>query len=107
MKTPNPRPFPIMQPYIPNLRAIEVKYYGPTDTRGARVRLRDFRGILRDRWLPYSYEYDSATAFARAFLESEGWTLAHGAETPDAFLWLTPDFGRDSWTAPEPQEAAQ
>jgi hypothetical protein len=96
-----------MRPYIPNLRAIEVKYYGPTDTRGARVRLRDFRGILRDRWLPYSYGGATSPALAREFLESEGWTLAHGAETPDAFLWLSPDFGRDSWTAPEPQEAAQ
>lgn len=91
-------------PYIPNLRAIEVKYYGPTTTRGARVRLRDLRGILPTRWINYDYAHNSAADTARAFLESEGWTLAHGAETPDALLWLTPDFGRDSWTGPEPQE---
>ena len=81
-----------MQPYIPNLRAIEVKYYGPTDTRGARVRLRDLRGILPTRWISYDYAHGSAADTAREFLESEGWTLAHGAETPDAFLWLSPDL---------------
>ena len=96
-----------MRPYIPNLRAIEARYFGPTDYKGSRVRLPDLRGILPTRWIDYDYAHGGAADTARAFLESEGWTLAHGAETPDAFLWLSPDFGRDSWTAPEPQEAAQ
>ena len=95
-----------MRPYIPNLRAIEARYFGPTNTLGARIRLRDMRGILPTRWIPYDYAYNGAADWARAWLQSEGWTLVHGAETPDAFLWLSPDFGRDSWTAPEPQREA-
>ena len=92
---------------IPNLRAIEARFFGPTDMHGARVLLTDLRGLLPNRWIPYDHAYRSAADTARAFLESEGWTLAHGAETPDAFLWLSPDFGRTRWTAAEQQEAAQ
>lgn len=83
--------------HIPNLRAIEVKYYGPTYHRPARVRLRDLRGILPTRWIDYDHEHNSAADVARAFLESEGWPLVHGAETPDAFLWLSTDFRREGW----------
>jgi len=86
---------------LPNLRALEARYFGPTDTKGSRVRIRDLRLILPTHWIDYDHAHDSAADAARAFLESEGWTLAHGAETPEAFLWLSPDLGRASWTAPE------
>ena len=99
-----------MQPTnpLPKLRALEVRFYGPTDTKGSRVRIRDLRGlILRDLWLSYDHAHDSAASVAREALESRGWALEYGAETPDADLWLTREFRRDEWGVPAPQEAAR
>ena len=94
---------------LPILRALEVRFYGPTDTKGSRVRIRDLRGlILRDLWLSYDHAHgNSAASVAREALESRGWALEYGAETPDADLWLTREFRRDEWGVPASQEAAR
>jgi len=99
-----------MQPTnpLPNLRALEVRFYGPTDTKGARIRIRDLRGLIKwDLWLGYDHAHDSAKSMAREVLESRGWALEYGAKTPDADLWLTREFRRDEWGVPASQEAAR
>ena len=64
------------------MKAIETKYYGPTNTRGARVTARDSDGNAAT--IPYPYEL-SGEAVHRAAAEQlcgkMGWTgrLAGGA----------------------------
>jgi len=99
-----------MQPTnpLPKLRALEVRFYGPTNTKGARIRIRDLRGRIQcDLWLSYDHAHDSAASMAREALESWGWVLEYGAKTRDAHLWLTREFRRDEWGVPASQEAAQ
>ena len=92
---------------LPNLRSLEVKFYAPTDHRGARVRVRDLRGtIKKPLWISYSYTHDNAHDQARAYLESFGWSFVGQTETPEVNLLLTADFRRDSWTPPKVSAAS-
>jgi len=36
-------------------RAIHVEFFGPTNTKGARIRIKDMRQGTT-KWLPYNYE---------------------------------------------------
>ena len=39
---------------IPRLRALHIEFFGPTDTKGARVRIKDERNNVT-KFLPYDY----------------------------------------------------
>ena len=54
-----------------NLLAIEVRFIGPTNTKGCRVRLR-LMGQRRIRVIPYAYELRDSEDVARKWLESNG-----------------------------------
>ena len=85
----------------PLLRAIQTKYYGPTNHRGSRIRITDLREIIAGPlWISYDYEHNNAHEGAQAHLEAMGWTFTHLAEAPGGeILLLTPDFRRDTWSA--------
>ena len=56
--------------------AIIVKYYGPTNTKGSRVRLTLPRwtknGKPTTKWISYDYEQGNAFHTAQAWLEGKG-----------------------------------
>ena len=94
--------------HLPNLRSLEVKFYGPTNYRGARVRIRDLRGIIKKPlWISYSYTHDNAHDQARDHLESLGWSFVGQTMLPETNLLLTDDFRRESWELPEVSSASQ
>lgn len=88
-------------PYL-RLRPIQARYYGPTNHRGARIRLRDLRSIIEtDVWLDRDYE-DTPFEQARRFLEEMGWPIdghlvADGRQLPED-IFLTRAFTIDRWT---------
>ena len=93
---------------LPNLRSLEVKFYGPTNHRGDRIRIRDLRGIIeKPLWISYSYTYDNAHDQAREHLESLGWSFVGQTMLPETNLLLTDDFCRESWEMPEVSSASQ
>lgn len=54
-----------------NLRMFEVKYLGPTNTRGSRVKITDTR-FQKSVILSKSYKFDDVLEQAKEFLESKG-----------------------------------
>ena len=81
-----------------HLRALDIKYYGPPNYKGARVRVRDLRGIIeRPLWIPYDHAYNGASDVAEAYPREQGWTFERECETPDGHLLLTSTFRRETW----------
>lgn len=85
------------------LRPLLVKYYGPTNHTGARIRIRDGRGIIKsDLWLHRDYDVHWYGDQARGFLLHMGWPIeGHLVEDPENGLphvLLTRAFKIDSWT---------
>ena len=97
--------------HLPNLRSLEVKFYGPTNYRGARVRIRDLREIIeKPLWISYSYTpgwHNNAHDQAREHLESLGWSFVGQTMLPETNLLLTVDFRRESWELPEVSAVSQ
>ena len=56
---------------IPRLRSIHVQFYGPTNTRGARVRIKDERNNVT-KFLPYDYATGNILTQAYEYLEEKG-----------------------------------
>tara|TARA_R100000329_G_scaffold147633_1_gene135470 strand:- start:1338 stop:1592 length:255 start_codon:yes stop_codon:yes gene_type:complete len=55
------------------LQSIETKFYGPTNSRGSRVRAKACAGVL---WVSWDYELGNAgnhAAAAEAFAKKFGW----------------------------------
>ena len=85
---------------LPFLRGLQVKYYGPTNCRGSRVRIVDLRGIIKKPlWIPYSHECDGTIASARAYLEARGWVFEFFTEHHPSYILLTRDFRSETWEA--------
>ena len=94
--------------HLPNLRSLEIKFYGPTNYRGDRIRIRDLRGIIeKPLWIDYNYDHDNAHDQARDHLESLGWSFVGQTMLPETNLLLTDDFCRESWEMPEVSSASQ
>jgi len=56
-----------------NLRCIQVKFLGPTNTRGARVKLTENRHSSKDSiTLSYSYEIGDGLKQAEKYLKERG-----------------------------------
>lgn len=45
---------------------LEVKYKGPTDTKGSKIKVRTIYGVERSVWKSYSYEYDVPCPYSEA-----------------------------------------
>ena len=78
------------------MKAITTHYYGPTDTKGARIKVTD--GDWNFLWVPYDHAsphpHDVA---ARAFCRKMAWsgTLVRGSANwsgaGHVYVWLTDD----------------
>lgn len=57
--------------HIPRLRAVHIEFFGPTNTKGARVRLKDERNNVT-KWLSYDYAVGDIVAQAYTYLQEQG-----------------------------------
>jgi len=78
-----------------HFRGIQVKYYGPTNYRGSRIKLYDTRH-KKTIWLSYSYKYGDINAQAidhllKQGIESDGFTYD---EKTGVYTILTTNFDR-------------
>ena len=76
-----------------NLRMFEVKYLGPTNHRGSRVKITDTR-FKKSVTLSKSYNYDDILDQAKDFLKSKGIELVSRSwnESTGTDYLLTNDF---------------
>lgn len=90
---------------ITSARAIHVRFLGPTDYKGARVKLHDARGII-ERPITIGFDYDEQGSIntALAFLREQGWNT-EGARTVvlgrDDLIVLRDWTARDHWKSEE------
>lgn len=92
---------------ITSARAIRVRFLGPTDYKGARVKLTDTLGIIeRPTTIGFDYAEQGALRTALAFLREQGWDTT-GARTvdlgKDSLIVLRDWTSRDQWKAEEAQ----
>ena len=45
---------------------LEVKYKGPTEKKGSKIKVRTIYGVDRSAWKSYSYDYGSPCAYSEA-----------------------------------------
>jgi len=57
--------------HIPRLRALHVEFFGPTNTKGARVRIKDERNNVT-KWLSYDYAIGDIVGQAYVYLKEQG-----------------------------------
>jgi hypothetical protein len=73
------------------LHLVEIRYLAPTNTKGARVRLKSLRfreGIT----IPYNYEKNSILDIGVEFLENLGISPKFVGETPDGYILGVEEF---------------
>jgi len=78
---------------LPRYRALHVQFYGPTNTKGDRIRIKDMR--RGDTvWLPYNYEIGDIVNQAGDYLHTQGIDLCALVlhDTQDGYTLATPDF---------------
>ena len=78
---------------IPNLRVFEICYISPTNTKGARIRIKDLRHN-KTVIIPFEYADSNIKDTARTFLKSKGITCVSQGEGKKSYLLLSRDFGR-------------
>lgn len=77
-----------------NLRCIQVKYLGPTNTRGSRVKITENRlGSNDSITLPYDYKIGDDIQQAQKYLESRGINCLGYTELNDTLAIIV----SDSW----------
>ena len=60
-----------MHTSIPRLRALHIEFFGPTKTKGARVRIKDERNNVT-KWLSYDYAVGDIVEQSYTYLEQQG-----------------------------------
>jgi hypothetical protein len=90
---------------ITSARAIHVRFLGPTEYKGARVKLTDTRGIIeRPITLGFDYAEQGSIRTALAFLREHRWDT-EGARTVelgrDTLIVLREWTSRDHWKSGE------
>lgn len=76
---------------IQNLRAFEVKYLGPTNHNGARVKITDTRHN-KSIIVPYDYEASNASEIALKYLNKKGFRIVKKVCLERTDLLLTKNF---------------
>lgn len=74
-----------------NLQSIEVIYYGPTNTKGGRIKLVDHR-FNATKWIPYNYSKNNIVDMATEYLEGKGFNLVGETETKKGYMLLSDTF---------------
>lgn len=67
---------------IPRLRALHIEFFSPTDTKGARVRIKDERNNVT-KWLPYDYAVGDIVEQSYTYLQEQG-VIQEGKDECDA-----------------------
>jgi hypothetical protein len=67
-----------------NLHLIDVKYYGPTNSQGSRVRLRSHR-FKETKWLSYDYSIGDILSQAEEYLIKDGHNVVSHCETENGY----------------------
>ncbi len=73
-----------------NLRAFIVKYVGPTNSNGSRVKIADQR-FGKSKTLSYDHSTDTKGTAVK-YLEELGIKVRYQAEMKDAYILLTDNF---------------
>ena len=77
---------------IENVRILEAVYLGPTNSSGARVKIKDSRyGVSKT--IPYAYNSNSEGEVATKYLNSVGIKIFAKGETANSAFLFTKDFG--------------
>lgn len=76
-----------------HLRVFKVKFLGPTNYRGDRVKIIDGR-FKKSVTIPYSYEFNDALGNAVDYLEKLGFSLNgfNATSSEDYYYLMTDDF---------------
>ena len=74
-----------------HVRIFEVKFFGPTNTKGARVGIYDLRNNKRCVVLSYNYSTGNIVEQARQWLESKGIECEAVSETFNHKVYLMSD----------------
>lgn len=74
-----------------NLHAIEIRFIGPTNTKGARVKLTSCR-FNESIIINYDYSKNSIYEIAQEYLESKGFNIIGLAETQKGYMLLSDVF---------------
>ncbi len=74
-----------------NLRAFEVKYLGPTNSRGSRVKIEDLR-FNKSKTISYDYQFNDAGDIAENYLKSIGIKVAYCSEAKIGYILTTKNF---------------
>jgi len=78
---------------LPRYRAIHVEFFGPTNTKGDRIRIKDMR--RGDTvWLPYNYEIGDIINQAGVYLQARKIVVTALVlhDTTNGYTLATPDF---------------
>ena len=75
---------------IPEYRIFEVKYYGPTNTQGSRVKITD--GTNTTVTIPYSYDLNSTKEMAEEYLKRRGIKIMGASSLENKDFLLSKDF---------------
>lgn len=62
-----------------NFHLIEARYFGPTNSRGSRIKLTSSR-FEQSKTIPYNYEFNNARDIAIDYLEKEGHNVLGSGE---------------------------
>jgi hypothetical protein len=78
---------------LPRYRALHVQFYGPTNHRGARIRIKDLRRG-DSVWLSYDHAVGDIVNQAGDYLHTQGIGLSALVlhDTQDGYTLATPDF---------------
>jgi len=68
-----------------NFHLIEVRYLGPTDTLGSRVKLVSSR-FNQSVTIPYNYRFNNARDIAIDWLMAEGHAIVGSGEVNDCYV---------------------
>lgn len=80
-----------MQKQINNLKGIEIKYLGATNSRGSRVKLTD-NLLGTSKTICYNYKYNNIVDIAAEYLENKGINVTGMCETKNGYMLLTDSF---------------
>jgi len=79
---------------IQNYRALEVKYLGPTNSSGSKIKIIDHR-FDKSKAIPYNHSENSALDGAVSYLEKLGIKFLGKAESKDSMFLFTDNFSTD------------
>jgi hypothetical protein len=74
-----------------NLRTFEIKYLGPTNSQGSRVRIKDLR-FGTSKTIQYDYEFNNSSDVANEYLKSKSINCEFASEGKDCMYLHTTNF---------------